>query len=468
MKRSMQNSGDRSAAPEYKLFSYDSCDEAISHIVKNTRTGKRAGRGYNFTYNDVIFTADTETSKTRADMYNDKGEYIPGENIVVAWTVSAVSERGNICTVYGSRPSEFCAFLCLLQQALHGEKTYIWFHNLSYDWPFLELFLFEVFDKPVKQLNTKAHYPISIEFSNGIIIRDSYIISQKGLERWANELEVDHRKAVGKWDYDVLRDQSGQYSADELQYIEQDTLALAECLEKLRKQLNKHVYSMPYTCTGILREETRRIGRKNRARDQFLRKAPCYELYKKLVLAFHGGYTHNNRHTAGWVWPDNQDWPTCYDVASSYPFRMLVDLYPCERFCHHDGVMSADDILKYSDTTAFIFSLYAEGVKLKDPDDPMPALQLSKCIMNANAITDNGRILEAAAVEIVLNEVDLGVIRSQYSFKAHVCRDVWSAAKAPLPRWFRDFVYKCFEDKTMLKGGDPVDYSLAKARLNSL
>lgn len=468
MKRSMQKGADRSSAPEYKLFSYADYESAIKHICKYTHTGRRAGRGYNFTYNDTIFTADTETSKTGPEQYDAKGDYIPQENIVVAWTVSAVCPRGDICTVYGSRPSEFCYFLALLQDALKGERTFFWYHNLAYDWPFLELFLFQIFDKPVKQLNTKAHYPISIEFSNGIILRDSYIISQKSLERWSDELQVEHRKAVGKWDYDRFRDQSGTFTQDELQYIEQDTLALAECLEKLRKQLNKHVYSMPYTCTGILREETRKIGRKNGARDQFLRKAPCYELYKKLVLAYHGGYTHNNRHAAGWVWPDNEDWPACYDVASSYPFRMLVDLYPCERFRKNEGVMSADEILKYSDTTAFVFNLYAEGVRLKDPDDPMPALQLSKCIMNANAITDNGRILECAACEICLNEVDLGVIREQYVFDRHVCRDIWSAAKAPLPRWFRDFVYKCFEDKTMLKGGDPVDYSLAKARLNSL
>ena len=37
-----------------------------------------------------------------------------------------------------------------------------------------------------------------------------------------------------------------------------------------------------------------------------------------------------------------------------------------------------------------------------------------------------------------------------------------------MPRWFTDYVYQCFVDKTMLKGGDPVLYSIAKAKLNSL
>lgn len=465
-KRSMQKGADQSSAPEYKLYSYAEQEAAIAHICRYTRTGRRAGRGQNFTYNDVIFTADTETSKTGPDRYDAKGNYIPQENIVVAWTLSAISDRGIICTVYGSRPSEFCYFLDLLQDALKGEKTYIFFHNLAYDFTFLERFLFDIFGYPENQLNTKPHYPVSVEFGNGIILRDSLIIAQKKLEKWADELDVVHKKAVGKWDYNVFRDQSGKFTADELQYIEQDTLALAECLEKLRIQLHKHVYSLPMTATGILREETRKEGRKNRARDRFLRVAPSYDLYtRKLLAGYHGGYVHNNRHAAGWIWKDD---PTCYDFASSYPFRILVDNFPKERFRKLPDQLPPSEILQYADSTAFVFNFYAELIELKDPDFPMPTLQLSKCIKSVNAITDNGRILQADAIDIILTETDLKLIRRFYRWDQAVCYDVYAAAKGPLPRWFRDMTYRLFHDKTMLKGGDPVEYSLAKARLNSL
>lgn len=465
-RKSMPKGAEKSAAPAYRLFSFGEMPEAIAHILKYTRTGTRAGRGENFTYNDVIFTADTETSKTRPDRFDSTGHYVPSENIVVAWTFSAVCDRGNICTVYGSRPSDFCAFLFELQDALKGDKTYIFFHNLAYDWTFLELFLFQYFDFPEKQLNTKAHYPISIEFSNGIILRDSLIIAQKRLEKWADELEVEHRKAVGKWDYNRFRDQSGNFTEDELQYIEQDTLALAECLEKLRAKLHKHVYSIPMTCTGILREETRKEGRKNRARDKFLRVAPSFTLYEtKLLPGYHGGYVHNNRHAAGWI---QDGGPVCRDFASSYPFRMLVDLFPGERFRQLPDQLNVREILENADNTAFIFNFYAENIRLRDPDFPMPMLQLSKCIKSVNAITDNGRIRTADAVDIVLTEIDLKLLHRYYTFDGAVCYDVWAAHKTRLPRWFRDLVYRCYMDKTMLKGGDPVEYSLAKARLNSL
>lgn len=457
-----------SAVPEYRLFPAEELPEAIQHVRKYAKTVRRAGRGSNDLYNDLIVSADTETSKTGPDRYDALGQYLPQENIVVAWTCSVRNAAGNICTIYGSRPSVFAAALDILFDALDGDKTIVYFHNLAYDWHFLELFLFDQWGFPEHQLNTKPHYPISVEFPNGIILRDSLIIAQKKLESWAEDLDVDHKKSVGKWDYSLIRDQSGDFTSDELEYIEHDTLALVECLEKLRKQLHRHVYSMPMTCTSIVRSETQQIGRRNRAKNRFTRMAPDFRLYMKLVHGYHGGFTHNNRHAAGWIWPDNDDLPTCYDFASSYPFRMLVDKYPRERFRLVTDQLNKKAILDASENTAFLFSFYAEGVELRDPDEPMPVLQFSKCEKTINAITDNGRILKAEAVDIVLTEIDLRMIDKQYKFSKHVCYDVYAADKGPLPRWYRDFVYKCFEDKTALKGGDPVDYALAKARLNSL
>jgi len=484
-KKSMPEGAEKSAAPSYFLFSYAQKAEAIAHILKYTKSRQRAGRGDNFTYNDVIFTADTETSKSGPDRFKEirtkkkdgsvsvRREYVPQENYLVAWTVSACSPAGILCTVYGSRPSEFCSFLSDLHEALPGQKSFIWIHNLCYDYQFLRLFLYREFGFPVKQLNTKPHYPISIEFDCGIILRDSLIIAQKKLESWAEDLDVEHKKATGKWNYDLVRDQSGNFSADELEYIEHDTLALSECLEKLRQKLHKHVYSMPYTCTGILREETRKLGRRAGARDKFLRIAPCFELYQQLVQAYHGGYTHNNKYAAGWIWPDEEalaagELPTCYDFASSYPFRMLVDKFPMSRFRKIKDHLKPEELLAYHGTTAFCFHFYAENIDLKDPENPMPVLQLSKCVHSVGAITDNGRIIAADEIDIVLTETDLEIIDSQYRYDHGECYEIWAAQKGYLPKWFRDHVYKCYVDKTMLKGGDPTDYSLAKARLNSL
>lgn len=454
---------DRSTAITYKVFKDTDIEEACKYAHDHVRKIRRGGKRSDEVYNDVLIGADTETSKTKPDQY-EHGEYVPQENIVVAWTISLRGQGQNICTIYGAKPSQFARCLRLLHESMVGDRTNVYFHNLAYDHCFLSRFLYAEFGTPEHQLNTKPHYPIMISFSNGLILRDSLILSQKKLERWAEDLCVEHRKAVGMWDYNRLRDQSGDFTPEEFEYIEHDTLALVECLDKVRENLHKHTYNLPITCTAIIREAMRAEGRKKRAHNRYIRLAPSYDLYRKLEQMYHGGFTHCNRNTAGWIWHD----VTGQDIASSYPTRILVDKVPMEKFRKIPENISMFTILENAENTAFCFTLFATGIRLRNSDEPMPVLQLSKCIHSVNAITDNGRILEAECVEIVLNEIDLMMIHEQYHFDRQVCFDVYCASKGYLPRWFRDFTYQCFVDKCTKKGGDPVEYALAKAKLNSI
>lgn len=456
--------------PEYQLIHWSVYDYAD---LDDVPVIKRAGRGDNKSYGDCIIAADTETSKTHNPEYGADGRYIPHHNIVVAWTISIRCQLKNIVTLYGSRPSDFCICLEKIRAHIKSDVLMIYFHNLSYDWCFLERFLFNWFGEPVKQLNTKPYYPIYIEFENGIEIRDSLILAGESLEKWADDMDVEHKKAVGKWDYDNFRRQSDGmgFSRDELEYIEHDTLALAECIDALRIQLHHKIYAMPYTRTGIIRAQVRQDGRVHYARERFLRTAPDFDFYMNYCIpAYHGGYTHNNRNTRGWTWPDTDgDTVTCYDFASSYPYWMLCGKFPKEKFTlRGSDPVRASEIIEYAETTAFIFRFTAVNIQLKDPDFPMPFLQYSKCTKTLNAINDNGRILAADYIEIIITEIDLRILISQYDIEHHACSEVHAAAKGYLPKWYRNIVFQCFHDKTMLKGGDPVSYALAKAKVNSL
>lgn len=426
--------------------------------LKNIMFVRRSGRGDNDTYSDCIIMADTETSKGV-----QKGI---AENHVCAFTLSIRAYHQNIVTLYGSKPSDFVKMLQKLKVYLQGDKVIIYFHNLAYDWVFLRKFLMQEFGTPVKMLATKSHYPIYIAFNNGIILKDSLILAQRSLEKWAADMQVEHQKAVGKWDYLKVRDQEGvTFTPEELEYIEHDTLAGVECLDKLMTQLNKRIYSMPYTATGIPREEARKRGKKNRAREDFDRiVAKDAATQIKLEAVFHGGYTHANRHYIGVTIEENI---IAMDFTSSYPYCMLAFTYPMTEFKPFHNC-SVSDILDNSEKYAFIFKLILVNVKLRSDHIAMPSLQYSKCVKDINACVDNGRILCANYVEIYLNEIDLKVICSQYEFKASACVEVEYSEKAYLPRWYTDYVFECFTDKTMLKGGDPVAYALAKAKVNSL
>jgi len=257
------------------------------------------------------------------------------------------------------------------------------------------------------------------------------------------------------------------YNNDELQYIEFDTLCGVECLDTLMQSLHKKVYSMPYTATGIPREEVRKRGKKAGAKKLFKRLNITYEQYKKLEKVYHGGYTHANRHVVGYVLGSKNEPVEAYDFASSYPFVLLSEKYPSEEFrsapnCHMDNIIN--DAEEY----AFMFKLIAVGVKLKNDFIPMPALQFSKCEKIVNGVLDNGRVLCADYVEIYLTETDLKVIAEQYDFMKHLCVEVEYSLKDYLPRWFTDYVYELFRDKTIYKDGDAILYMLQKGKLNSL
>lgn len=423
-------------------------------ILDNITWSRRLGRGRNDTWSNAIIMADTETSKKR------KGEH----NHVCAFTISIRAFDMNIVTLYGHTPVEMCRCFKKIRNHLPGDNVIIYFHNLPYDQTFLRKFLFTKFGHPKKQLNVKPHYPLFMNFDNGLQFRDSLILAQRSLEKWAKDMDAEHQKAVGLWDYERLRSQHEVFTQDELEYIEHDTLAGVECINALMKGLNKKLWSLPYTATGIPREEVRKRGKKNGAKDLFNRIAPDYEQYKKLEKVFHGGYTHANRHLIDELIEGKI---SCYDFASSYPFVLLSRKYSMEKFSSLPDC-KLKDIIKSSDDTAFMFKLILIRPRLKNDFTPMPVLQASKCEKSVNVVLDNGRILCSDYVEIYINEIDALVIYEQYTWDGDICVEVEYSHKDYLPRWFTDYIFELFADKCKLKGGDPVLYALAKAKLNSL
>ena len=424
-------------------------------FLQNIMYTYRPGRGENASYDDCIIMLDTETSK--------KDPATVKENHVVAFTITIRAYDHNIVTLWGRRPDDCIRCMIRIMENLAGDKTVFYVHNLSYDYVFLRRFIMAEFGRPIKQLNVKSHYPILIEYACGLVLKDSLILSGCKLEKWAKDMNVEHQKAVGKWDYDKIRNQNENYSGDELEYIEHDTLSGVECINALMNQLDKKIYSIPYTMTGIPREECYKRGVKHHAHDLFTKISPDYELYQILEKVFHGGFTHGDRHLINEV----IEGVRCYDFTSSYPYCMTAFRFPMTRFERY-GECTSKDILKHKDKYAFMFKLILYKFRLKDPFESMPVLQFSKAENMINCVMDNGRLLCGGYMEIWITEQDLDIIERQYDYEKHICVDVYYSEKDYLPRWFTDYVYELFKNKTMLKGGDPVDYALAKAKLNSL
>ena len=435
-------------------------------ILDNIMYSKRPGKGKNKTYNDCIIMFDTETSKKKLKDSPQSSALPSGrkarENHVVAWTLSIRAFHLNIVTLWGHKPSTLCSTMRKIHESMRGEITVMYAHNMSYDHWFTRRFLYKEFGTPYQQLNIKPHYPLYMEFDCGIQIRDSLILAQRSLERWAKDMNVEHKKAVGKWNYNKFRTQHEKYSKNEFQYIECDVLAGVECIDKTMELIHKKIYSMPFTSTGIIRDLLFQIAKENHARDLFSRIAPTYDQYIKLTKLFHGGYVHANRFVidtmidADFIKMVDPEYVNllvqCYDFISSYPFCMLAYKFPMESF-NKIKDCTIDEILNSADTSAFMFKLIGVGAHLKKKDHIMPGLQFSKCVEGTviNPILDNGRIIECAYFELYTNEVDLSVLAEQYEFDGGaICVEVEAAAKDYLPRWFTDFIFNLFKEKCEL------------------
>lgn len=450
---------------EYVLTDWDVWDYSILRMLNTlSKTSYKDNRRIN----DVIIMADTETSKNKPTRYVKKKDGtkkpITQENHLVCWTITIRAYGYNIVTLRGRRPSEFGKCMARIADSMPGDVTYFFMHNLAYDWTFLERFIIKELGVPEKLLATKPHYPIQIEFKGGMILRDSLILLQRSLEKVAADLGVEHQKAVGSWDYDKIRHQNTKLSDTEWSYAEFDTLSGAECIEAYCKGLDKNLATLPLTATGIPRGEARTISKEFRWFDKYRNITLTYEQYDKVVRVYHGGYTHGNRHYIDII---IRDPVRCYDFASSYPYTLCAYKFPMTAF-KPVGDIGVDDILKNMEEYAFFFRCIMVKPQLKENGMPMPYLQLSKCEKSINAVVDNGRIINAEYAEIWLTEYDLAILVKEYKFKAILIRDAETAQKQYLPRWFTDYVFKLFTDKTRLKGGDPVLYALAKAKLNSL
>lgn len=464
----------------YRMLFYSDFDYSVLNMIESIGVSRQSRKN---AYADCYIMLDTETSKAGKNRVwykehkNGTREKItdPVNNYIVAWTIAIRSFHYNIVTLYGHKPSECIECLSLIRENIRAPDIYIFVHNLNYDETFLRKFFFKAWGTPEMQLNTKPHYPISIRFKNGLIFRDTLILSQRKLEKWAADLNVEHQKAVGSWNYNKIRMQSDTLTKEELKYIECDVLAGVECLNATADHLHKRVGSLPITATGVPREQLRRLALPEGAHDMYLSMLPTFEEQEILEKVYHGGFTHANRFfiadniDADFMKSIGHDFSgvECRDFTSSYPFHLIAFKYPMEKFCEVDD-MTPDAILAESEEYAFYFEFIAVNIRLKSYLSPMPPLQFSKCIKTVNAAIDNGRIIDADMVCIWLTEQDLHVVMDFYTAESMECINVHAAQKSYLPKWFRDYVFKCFSDKCKLKGGDPVAYSISKSIANCL
>lgn len=359
-------------------------------------------------------------------------------------------------TVYYGR--DFMQLEDVLNLIADGSKKFVYVHNLSFEFQWL-MDIFEHYTIS-NMIARSVRKPIAFTVDElNIQFRCSYMLTNLSLEKSA-ERYTDLRKKTGDLDYNKARHSRTELTELELSYCEYDILTLYKIVCYFRDKYGGYLSRIPYTATG----EIRKAFRKTVSYGYVMRVAkstPSPLEYLEYVKTFTGGMTHGS---AIWI-GDILKGICSYDIASSYPYVMLLPIFPQGRFrkCSPE---KANKLNRNKWSVLYHVKMHkVEAAKLNH------YILLHKVVHASGVVGDNGRLVSADMVEMYLTEIDFDIItKDAYQVGRIEYLDTKCAVKGYLPEELIRFVLTTYSDKTKLKGvkGKEDFYQAQKAKLNGL
>ena len=404
-----------------------------------------------------ILTFDIEVTSAWKDPARGMIAYEPGHsadywNSLEKYALCYIWQFSYNDTVYYGRELE--GFKKVLNDLPDDIEFIIWVHNLAYEMGFL-INLFDV-DQVFARTPHKPMYVVFKEHKN-IIFKCSYILTNLSLDAWGKQLGI--KKLTGNLDYNVMRTPLTPLTQEELDYCQRDCIVVYKGIGDHLKHY-KDVWDIPNTSTGKIR----RVVKKKVTNDyDYMRDikkcipADADEL-KLLQEIFAGGYVHGNRkYTSKVVQGPGEH----VDFASSYPYSICAYKYPYNKWCYYGRQLPDPETFEYR---AYIIKLHFIGLQCISWNSYISSAKSR----GRNMLYDNGRVLCADELWITVTEQDYITICNNYKWESIESEGTWICHKRYLPTIFIDYVLQLYEDKTELKGVDPVRYAISKQYINSL
>lgn len=409
---------------------------------------------------DSIYTFDIETSSIlllngdviNSDKYDDLTDRDKDKCIKIGFMyIWMLGINDNV--FYGRTWEELRIFL----GKLNKRKKDIFIHNLSFEFQFLSgnFKLINVFARKERKV-------IKCEMEEyNITFRCTYYMTNVALSKLTDVYNLPVEKKCGDLDYSLVRNSKTPLTPTELLYCEYDCLVIYYYIKQelsMYKKFNK----IPNTLTGRVRKELQARVLKNYNYRSKLQKCINTDphIYNLLIDCFAGGYTHANWLYVNEVIKNVVSW----DFTSSYPFVMLVEKYPSTTFkkCNVSNIKS----ILYDDF-AYIINIEFKNIKSNYFNN---IISKSKAYYIENGVYDNGKIVSASLLKIVINEIDLKIIQEFYSFDEYNILEIYYANKSYLPYELLDFILDKYHNKTAYKNvsGKEYLYSIEKSKFNSL
>ena len=366
------------------------------------------------------------------------------------------------CVCFGRTWEEFQLLIRELEKRMNlslNNRLVVYVHNLPFEWTFMSAFLnyHEGFFREERK-------PLKIVTKEGIEFRCSYALSNMSLNKFCkNEANVTHYKLSGDdYNYEKIRTPKTTLTEAEEAYCYNDVRGLCECI-KSRLQ-HDTLTTIPLTSTGYVRRDLRQSVRGDKKYRQLFRdNALDSELYTMCRDAFRGGDTHANIDYSNQLLTSGV---TSKDEASAYPASMMMDLFPQTAFFK----INVSTFLN-RDLSDYALLLEVRFVDIKYVGAcGIPYIPLSKCKKySEEKIVDNGRILKADFIEMVLTDIDYKIIMEEYKPKDVYIKNIYASRYAPLSDKIKNVVMDYYRKKTLLKGdkNSVYEYNKSKNSLNS-
>ena len=424
--------------------------EAFLKLKKQSRRRGNPGTKQRYWYKDIITAFDIETTRiTEIE-----------QSVMYIWQWAFGPEL----VVIGRTWEEFSAFVDkLIVSMAETEKLLIFVHNLSYEFQFLKG-IYPFTNDDIFALDSRK--VLRCEMYKKLEFRCSYLQTNMSLDEFTSKMGAEHSKLSGEeFDYSKRRFPWTPLSDQELAYCVHDVIGLVEAMQIQMAHDNDNLYTVPMTSTGYVRRDAKHAMRKV-YHGWISQQLPTYHVYEMCREAFRGGNTHANRFFAD----QTMEKVHSVDRSSSYPDVLVNHLYPVGQF-YEIGEISEKryrELLRHK--RAILARVQFKGLRLRRYDWGCPYISRDRSRFIWHGRFDNGRVLEAKALECTITDVDWDIIESEYEWDSVRFVDVAYTFYGRMPDAFRELINEYYRRKTELKGvkGRELDYMRSKAKLNSL
>lgn len=432
---------------------------AIYAIDSNGEIGiyKKQGKERCLYIKEPMFL-DTETSHNHKD----------GEE-ARCWIYQWASlYRGH--TVGGRTPTELLDYLdkyIRIYGLCEKRKLIVYIHNASYDLSYLMMFFKERYGD-IKMLNIRARKILSFEcIKVGLVIRCSYLLSNRSLDSWGDYTSAPVRKVVNGIDYDVIRYQDTDLTYNDWYYQVNDVWSMKYAYDGMLEMFDDDITSIPLTNTGYIRRDARNASKKDKStREEFLRDRIDVAQYKLFRSEFAGGLAHGNRFKIARTIRGNIGHD---DFKSDYPSRQELDYFPITGFSlyYKQGLsqtqITLSDLKELCETRCVAMRLRFNNLRIRE-GITLPYISVDKCrqgrltdlrftLDGLNVGNDNGRVLYMDGVtELCVLELDLKWILKQYETDGIQIVEVYTAMRGRHPAFIREVINKYFKIKESALG----------------